>query len=255
MAIDSCEKFQNIFLEIYERIFHLPRFQFNQIILFQRCQTVQQITTPKFRSPISPVWDDETYSLYFGNTRSVGQESSIFRYSLRDGVLYSAYIEGVDSVAFILPINTTCLKCKHLFAVGVGSQVMTIKWNGKSTRAKIVDRLFALDANIPNSRTSLARAGAMGRFYGGTFSYQQCSGPPSLSFYRYDPVQGLTRIFGDLVSTSGIAFDDNNGKLYHLDTCQSLITSFDGSQPGGDLCNLIFLNPFRECGPDTKFHI
>lgn len=124
-----------------------------------------------------------------------------------------------------------------MFAVGIGSQVVIIKWNGKSTRAKIVRRILSLDQNIPSSRTSIARVGARGRFYGGTFYDQQCKGSPALSFYKYDPILGLKRIFGDLISTSGIAFDDTNAKLYHLDSCQSLITSYDGSQPEGDLCN------------------
>lgn len=218
----------------------------------QLSQNIQEISTPKIPGPVSPVWDDETQSLYFVTPRASGQESTIFRYSFRDGVFYSAYIEGANSASFILPINSMqncskkCSKKKNLFAVGVGSQVLIIKWNGKSIRAKVVRGLFSLDSNIPSSRTSLARAGVRGRFYGGTFYYQNCNGPPSLSFYKYDPIYGLKRIFGDLISTSGITFDDNYLQLYHLDSCQALITAFDGSQPEGDLCkfrlSFFFLN-------------
>lgn len=161
-------------------------------------------------------------------------------------VLYSAYIEGAQSATFILPIDSMqkcskkCSKKKNLFAVGIGSQVVVIEWNGKSTRAKMVQTLFSLDANIPSSHVSLARAGARGRFYGGTYSYKDCNQPSQLSFYKWDPKLGLKRLFGDLKSTYGIAFDDTNGKVYHLDKCQSLITSFDGSQPEGDLCKFFF---------------
>lgn len=70
-----------------------------------------------------------------------------------------------------------------------------------------------------------------------SFSYKECNQPSQLSFYKWDPTFGLKRIFGNLKSTYGIAFDYTRGKLYHLDKCQSLITSFDVLEPTGDLCN------------------
>lgn len=135
----------------------------------------------------SPVWDDDSQSLNFVNPLTNASQSSIFRYSARDGTFYSAYIEGVFAPSFILPAKSKCKKCKNLFVVGVGSQVVTIKWNGKSPRAKVVRQLFTMDANIPSSRTGMAKASPKGRFFGVTYYYpMDCTKPTVLSYYRYD---------------------------------------------------------------------
>lgn len=168
---------------------------------------------------------------------TTGQQSSIFRYSPREGVLYSAYIEGVNSPAFILPVKEKCKKCKKRFIVGIGSQVLTIEWNGKSTRAKVVNGLFGLDTNISTSRIGRAKISPRGRFYGGTFSDTiYCNQPSDLSFYKFDSSNGLVQLFGNLVSTTGIAFNENAGKLYHLDSCTFLLTEFDWDPKTGDIC-------------------
>lgn len=139
--------------------------------------------------------------------------------------------------SFILPAKAKCKKCKNLFVVGVGSQVVTIEWNGKSTRAKVVRQLFTMDANIPSSRTGMARASPKGRFFGGTYYYpMDCTKPTVLSYYRYDTSKGLVRLFGDLGSTGGIAFNVEARKMYHLTYCRLLLTEYDWDPDTGDIC-------------------
>lgn len=201
------------------------------------CQIVSEISTPKINTTIAPVWDDYTQSLYFVGRNTDGLQSAIYRYSYIDGVLYSARIDGVDSVSFILPAEAKCEKCKNLFVVGAVSQVITVKWNGVSTRAKAIDRLFSIDANIPLTRTGIARASPSGRFYGGAYFFSYCNATPGLSFYRYDQSDGLVRLFGNLISTSGIAFNLDAQKMYHMDSCQLFITEYDWDPKSGDICN------------------
>lgn len=170
---------------------------------------------------------------------TTGQQSSIFRYSYCDDVLYSAYVEGVNSLAFILPVEAKLEGCEDRFLVGAGSKVLTIQWNGKSTRATVINQLTTLDQNIPNSRTSIARTSPNGRFFGGTFSQLQCKAPSNLSIYRYNLSGSLERIFGHLKATSGIAFDRKACKIYHLDTCQLCITVSDWNPTTGKIGNKI----------------
>lgn len=170
---------------------------------------------------------------------TTGQQSSIFRYSYCDDVLYSAYVEGVNSLAFILPVEAKLEGCEDRFLVGAGSKVLTIQWNGKSTRATVINQLTTLDQNIPNSRTSIARTSPNGRFFGGTFSQLQCKAPSNLSIYRYNLSGSLERIFGHLKATSGIAFDREACKIYHLDTCQLCITVSDWNPTTGKIGNKI----------------
>lgn len=172
------------------------------------------------------------------NFITTGIQSSIYRYSYQDGILYSAYIEGVTSPSFIIPTNKKCTKCnecdEQFFAVGVGSDVVTIKWNGKSTKAKVVSSLFSVES--APYRFNAGMVDSNGRFYGGTLSPKFCNSTASRSFYRYTKNEGVVRLFGDLQSTSGTAFDQNEHKMYQLDSCQLLITDFDYDPNTGDIC-------------------
>lgn len=205
---------------------------------------LSNLTTPDIPAGISPVWDDKTQSIYFVNLFSMGKQDAIYRYDYTDGNFYSAYIEGVSGPSFIMPINDECVKntkCNRcgnrLFAVGVGHSVMIIRWNGKSTRAKVVRTLFSVEQNVQLSRTNFARADRKGRFYGGTFSQTFCNASASSAFYRYTKKGGVDLLFNGIVSTTGIAFNEELEKMYHLDSCSRLITVFDWCPKTGDICN------------------
>lgn len=202
--------------------------------------TIKQINAPLITYAIAPIWDEPSQSLFFANLNPTGREKSIFRYVPDDNALYSAHVEGLKSLAFVLPIESNNHRRNtHLFFVGAGSETFIIKWNGKSKRATIVKKLFGLDKNIPFSSTGLGKNSPTGTFYGGTYYPNlECTGPAKLSFYRYDE-RGLVRFFGGLKSTSGIAFAINPFKIYHLDSCQLVITELD--KENGFIRNLVFI--------------
>lgn len=214
--------------------------------IFQTCQIniVAVPNIPTIRTPVGGYWDDDTQSLYFAKFRPDEQQSSIFRYSYRDGVLYSARIEGFNSVSFILPAKQKCCKTGDLFVVATGSQVFTIKWDGLSNQAVAMNNLFTLDANLPMIGVAAARTDPRGRFYGGTLFNGFCSASNrfNLSFYRYDIANGLTRLFGGLKVSIGTAFNEKARKMYHLELCQLKITEFDWDPATGDICNFDSVN-------------
>lgn len=136
-------------------------------------------------------------------------------------------------------MRENCTECKNLFAVGNDHDVIIIKWNGKSPQAQIArrQRIFSVESNDAKSHTDTAIADHHGHLYEGTFSLDFCNASANKSFYRYSIDRGIERIFGDLYGSSGIGLDENAQKLYHLEYCRLLITSFDWDPTTGDLCN------------------
>lgn len=105
----------------------------------------------------------------------------------------------------------------------------------------MVKKLSSVDSNDPMSRTDLARPDRSGRLYGGTFSSTFCTTPRNKTFYRYTSDKGSVRLFTDIYTTSGVAFNEDAQKLYHVDVCLLLITEFDWDPATGDLCNFLML--------------
>lgn len=196
----------------------------------------------------SPFWDDETQSLYFVNFITSENQASIFRYSFLDGVFYSAFIEGVTSPSFILPLRKKCKKCKECdksknankyndqyFAVGTGD-VLIVKWNGMSTKATVVKTAFTDGRNRALSRFDTATPDRRGRFFGGTLEPEFCNATVIQSFYRYTDDGGLVELISGLKSSTGTVFDEERRTMYHLDSCQLLITAYDWDPETGDIC-------------------
>lgn len=166
-----------------------------------------------------------------------GNQPSIHRYSAQDGNFYSAYIEGSSSTGFILPLVKECRsKCdQQYFAVGNGSQTLMVKWNGKSTKGKIVGSIFEIEIESDSYWVG-ASTDSKGRFYGGTLSRRFCNSTPAYSFYRFDKKHHLDRLFDGTRSTTGSVFNEKEQKMYHIDTCGLKLTEYDWDSKTGDIC-------------------
>lgn len=209
-------------------------------ISLQIGQEISRIASPDVDVAFAPSWSDETQDLYYVNYLSSGEGASIYRCSFEDGTFNSAFIEGFTSPAFIIPIRKKCKICKNLFVVGLDHNVAIIKWDGKSTRAQVVEILFSVETSDPLSRTNYARADSKGRLYFGTISKKFCDTNPQSSFYRYTADKGVQLMFSGTSTTSGIAINEKAEKLYHLDSCNLLVTEFDWDPATGDICNYTF---------------
>lgn len=200
-------------------------------------QQIIGIPIPKIGIAKSPNWDDDTQSLYFINLMPTGEESLLYRYSLTDEHLYSARVPGVKSTDYLIPVRQNVAKCKNLFAIGNQHDVILIEWDGISTNARIVQKLFSIEPNDESSTLDYARTDRFGRYYGGTFSMTEfCSSPANKSFYRESVEMGIQRIFGGLLGTTGIAFNEDANKFYHVGLCSLIISEFDWDPLTGDLC-------------------
>lgn len=206
-------------------------------ISFKICFEITPIPAPFAGIGFAPIWDDCTQSLYYVDFIATGQNFSIFRYSYDEDRGYGAYIAGItSSPSFILPIKN-CDKHKNLFAVGVNHDTIIIEWDGKSPAAQR-STLFSVDQFDQNDRWCLAKQNQKGQFYGGNNHVTFCNAPKNASLYMYTPNKGVTRLFGGLISTTGLAYDHDH--LYHVDACTNLMTAFDASC--GDICKMKFGN-------------
>lgn len=155
---------------------------------------------------------------------------------MAEGKLYSASIPGVKKIGFIYPVNHPVFK--NAFAIGQGSSVSFITWDGKSKVAKPIGpkKLFSLETENPASGTDIVAADPYGRFYLGTFSSELCKSAPTLGVYRYDTIKGVKKMFGKIHGTSGLFLDAIAKKLIHLEYCSLVATLLDWDPATGDLC-------------------
>lgn len=167
--------------------------------------------------------------------QATGQNHSIYRYDLNEAKLYSAYIEGESQPIHVFPIKE-CELYKDMFAVGLANSTKIIQWDKSSRVARVVSTLFTLELDDPMKRLVIGRGDPKGRLYQGTFSYQFCNGPANSSFYMYTKERGVQRLFGNVVTTTGVAFNLAARKLYHLDSCRLQIVEFDEDKDTGDIC-------------------
>lgn len=186
------------------------------------------------------MWDEHTHSLYFVNFLQDSTKPAIYRYSVIDGRLYSAVIPGSQTVSFINPVRQGCTACSDLFAVGSGHDIIYVKWDGKSPQAQIVGpKLFSIEPDQPLTHTNIARADRYGRVYEGSLSLQFCAAPANQSLYRYTDKRGVEVLFTGFRATSGLAIDEDRGKLYHVGGCNLLLTEFDYDPKTGDICKFL----------------
>lgn len=186
-------------------------------------------------------WDECTKSVVYVDYLTTGQQHSLFRYDDREGITYSAFIEGnPNPPTFLLPVNK-CSEFRNLFLVGLGQIAGLVEWDGRSPVATYVGSLFDLQVNDPTIVLAYGIQGERGRFYGGTFHTTICGGASNAAFYTYDKERGLQLLFTGTKSTAGVGFDGTIFKqVYHVDTCTGLVTAFDGDA-SGNICNFIFI--------------
>lgn len=197
-----------------------------------------KLKAPETSLSVSVIWDECTQSIYYIDFFGIGTQPSIFRYDNEEDRTYSANIDGYGPPSFILPVSQECNKHKNLFLVGIGHFTRIIEWDGKSSVAHVVNELFGVEQNDPLSIFGVARQSVHGRFYGGTFHVNFCSAPANSSVYTYTKEKGVQRLFGDLQTTTGFAFDDKSKHFYHIDACRALITGFH-TDSNGDICKIV----------------
>lgn len=82
---------------------------------------------------------------------SVLKNNSIFRYDLKAGKVYAAYIENESSPSFIAPVD----RCKGQYAVGLQNSVKIIQWDGISPIAHVIRIFYTVKQNTTSHFNAL----------------------------------------------------------------------------------------------------
>lgn len=179
--------------------------------------------------PDALFWDAKTSNLYFTDIYSVN--ATICRLAYDSGLVICTTIEGETFPSFIIPMKC----CKNLFAVGLGHSVKMVRWSGVTEIAKVVGTILTVESGT-TSQMNKGVADPKGRLYTGTFNLTICGGPRNYGFYRYTSKnKSVMKLFDGVHTTTGLTFDKNKKKLYHLDGCHAIV-GFDWDCKTGNLC-------------------
>jgi len=173
-----------------------------------------------------PHWDADRQQLYFVDI--VGRR--FHRFNPATGV--TTFVNLADSIGFGVPVEGNPRK----FIVAQGRNFAILDWDGNSTNPTSVDVVALTDIEYPGNRINDAKCDRRGRLWGGTIVE---NGEPqnSGSFYRLDLESNLTRQFGGVSVSNGIAWNAAGNVMYYIDTDTRKVDRFDFNEENGTIAN------------------
>lgn len=177
-----------------------------------------------------PVWDDCTGSLYYSDIATSGNQTSLYRYDLNEDKLYGAFVEGnTTTFSCFIPIG----KCNdNQFILCHGHDVITIQWDGKTPSAKVIDIVYSVSVDDPQSIVNVVPDNVRGFVLGSTFNRQYCVAPKNDIFYKYSNATGVQTIFNGIQTQGGVIYDGRANRLYNIDACPREVAAFNVSHDG-----------------------
>lgn len=174
-------------------------------------------------------WDAFTQNFYFCDLVAEGETPSIFRYDFTTGKTYSAYVIGLSSLSYLIPIEG----CQDKFVIGVHNTTVISRWDGVSKVAVVIRTLFNY-----NGHANQALVDLRGRLFSGTLNVEVlCSTESDYPLYRYSRNKGSIEVLTNIKSSGGLAINPVTNKFYHVDSCRFEIAEFDYDPSTGDICN------------------
>lgn len=210
------------------------------LILIQQSHGLVRYSEEQTQFGDSPFWYEKTQSLYYVDF--YGPNYSLLRFDYDTQKIYTAEIlPDRMNAAFIIPIEDTL----NEFAVGFPDRtVKRVYWNGISKYAHVIGKIFQVEQNslYEENQWRLATIDPFGRFYGGTIRLKLCTftSAANASFYRFDTVNGVQKLFGDVKMSNGVAFSLKKRKMYYAEGCKATVDSFDWDIPTGRLSKFIY---------------
>lgn len=183
-----------------------------------------------------PHWDEASQSLYYIDIE--GLEASILRYDYKENKTYSALVDNVPLMTFVLPIENTTDE----FLVGAQHAAKVIRWDGKSPNGQFLRDAFTVETDkfYDTNRFNDAKSDPAGRFFGGTQRYSGCDAPSievaNASLYRFDAQSGVKQLKENVFISNGLTWIPRTKKFYYIDSCSRDIKEFDYNINTGKLC-------------------
>lgn len=120
--------------------------------------------------------------------------------------------------------------------VGSYLSVYIVKWDGHSSKAYRIEKLFSIQGN--NVGFTNAKCDPTGRLYFGEVNVNVCDPdqPFSSALYSYDKYEGLQERVSGLKASNGLAWSVKGNYVYHIETCFYNIRQFRWNPHTGELC-------------------
>lgn len=196
---------------------------------------IQEITNEAQRCKLGegPHWDIKTQSLYYVDILS----SAIFRYDSKSGTIYKAKINGNDEkpIGFIIPVEDK----DDEFVVGVGREIIIIRWDGSSTEATVVLVLAEVDQALSKNRINDGKCDLNGELFFGTMADEDSDikANPTASFFHYNVKRNEATTLKESIGISnGLTWNKSLGKFYYIDSVARDIKIFDYESSNSEIC-------------------
>lgn len=193
-------------------------------------------SSPKSVIGEGPHWDAKSASLYYVDI--YGTEYTILRHCPAENKTYGANIDGEPIVTFIIPVHGTY----DQFAVGLVHSVGIIRWNGKSSRAKLIRTALTVEncTEFKNNRFNDAKADPYGRLFAGTKREEGCKDlitPTYGNLFRFSVDQPAVTLNkpNTVRISNGLAWNEKIKKMYYVDSCALNIKEYDYNPHTGDI--------------------
>ena len=98
-----------------------------------------------------------------------------------------------------------------------------------------VERIAAVEADVPHTRMNDGKCDSAGRFWAGTMAYDQRPGGGAL--YRLDVDHSVVKLFGDVTISNGIDWSPDDRTLYYIDSGTQAVDSFEFDPPTAGIAN------------------
>ncbi|XP_055308567.1 regucalcin-like isoform X1 [Sitodiplosis mosellana] len=196
---------------------------------------VEVVPSPKTLVGTRTHWDADQQSLYYCDV--YGNDSAILRYDFDENKVYAAGIDGELVTPFVIPVANS----SNEFAVGLDRRVGIVQWDGKSPKATLDSIAFEVDSDKSNNRFNAAKADPAGRFYGGTMLSEKTGDVlqnAAGKVYKYIKGDNSPQVVLDNIYISnGMAWDQNNNKVYYIDSGKFDVKEYDYDPSTGNFSN------------------
>lgn len=122
--------------------------------------------------------------------------------------------------------------------VGWEHCLYVIEWDGFSSEAYKVEKLFCLEKKFEYHGLGGVKCDPTGRLYVGTRNARFCDPkqPFDCALYSYDKHRGLQKVATGFKVSDGMAWSPNGNCLYHIDDCTFDIKQYKWNSHTGELC-------------------
>nr|CAI5863686.1 unnamed protein product [Callosobruchus analis] len=194
-----------------------------------RSFTIDQVTDP-IQHAEGPFWHDETQELYFVDTF----KSTVHRWSYSDKKTQSYHLENHRSVGVIIPIKDK----EDQFIVAADRDIYKLYWpsSGNNTETHL-EHLATVDKDKPANQFNDGKADSKGRLWLGTLTRNEdlSVAPEGGSLYLISGPNNIVKKESSLSISNGLDWDNEEKKLYHIDSETRKVAQYDFNKERGDI--------------------